>query len=168
MNNQAPSRRASNHSISLQSTSLLSRALAVGSRAPSFLLRIIAVSERDGKEGETGKKGVGTSKDKERAGDERARSRGRTGVRARDYCRFPDWQSNCAGILLISCRWQGAYYEKRKLITATAPSSRSATCIDRRASRKPVPGYMWPSPDSSTPLALAIDLCWWNRVRARE
>lgn len=89
MNNQAPSRRASNHSISVQSTSLLSRALAVGSRAPSFLLRIIAVSERDGKRGVTGKKGVGTSKDKKRVGDERTRSRGGLGCAPAIIVAFP-------------------------------------------------------------------------------
>lgn len=98
---------------------------------PSFSWR---ESSRKRERGERSKKGVDTSKDKRGVG-ERTQSRG-DHVRSRDYCRFPDWQSNCAGILLIFCRWQGAYYEKRKLITATAPPPRrSATCIDGRASQ---------------------------------
>lgn len=107
-------------------------------------------------------------KDKERVGNAHSFGRGRgTMVRTRDYCRFPDWQSNYAGILLIFCCWQGAYYEKRKLITATAPPlRRSATCIDGRASQTR-PGLHRRPPRTLVPLTLAIDLCWWNRVRAR-
>lgn len=87
MNNQAPSRRAPNHSISVQSTSLLSRARQPVPAPPSsFLLRTIDAPKVDGerkrardeerrKRGRD-KKGVGTPKDKERVGGGRARSRG--------------------------------------------------------------------------------------------
>lgn len=79
MNNQEPSRRASNHSISVQSTSLLLYArararAAASSRDPFFLLRIIQ-KERTRRETERNKKGhIGTSKDKEGVG-ERTQSR---------------------------------------------------------------------------------------------
>lgn len=73
MNNQAPSRRAPNHSISVQSTSLLSR--AHGSlQFPHPLLSLESrrdVSKRERKrerQREREKKGVDTSKDKEEVG----------------------------------------------------------------------------------------------------
>lgn len=66
MNNQAPSRRASNHSISVQSTSLLLYArararTAASSRDPFFLLRIIQKERRGKKERERKKQKRGSA-----------------------------------------------------------------------------------------------------------
>lgn len=72
MNNQAPSRRASNHSISVQSTSLLLYAR----QFPWPLLSLENHLEREEKKERKKQKGVGTSKDKEGVG-ERTQSRGR-------------------------------------------------------------------------------------------
>lgn len=47
------------------------------------------MSERDRKRGETGKKGVGTSKDKKGVGDERTRSRGGLGCAPAIIVAFP-------------------------------------------------------------------------------
>lgn len=82
MNNQAPSRRASNHSISVQSTSLLLYArahAAASSRVPRPLLSLENHPEREKKKErkreKKAKKGVDTSRDKKGVG-ERTRPRG--------------------------------------------------------------------------------------------